>query len=180
MYQEDFDMAEENFDKAESIYYSLKIDASGLLNLQKGILYKNKGKLDLATKLFNEIISKNEVKDVFKTRAEALYQLGVIETSLNHNNLAANYLNRALQANAKDGNLDQKVKILLELSTTYDKLLDVKRSYSYLKAHLLLKDSLSHLNDVKLDITDYEAFKESERMRALEQLKKITMPNKNK
>ena len=172
MNQEDFDKAEENFDKAESIYYSLKIDASGILNLQKGILYKNKGKLDLATNLFNEIVSKNEVKDLFKTRAEALYQLGVIEASLDHNNLAANYLNRALEDNAKDGNLDQKVKILLELSKIYDKLLDVKRSYTYLKAHLLLKDSLSHLNNVKLDITDYEAFKESERMRALEQLTK--------
>lgn len=172
MSMEDFDQAEEHFDKAESIYQSLKIDASEFLNLQKGILYKNKGQFDLASKLFTEIVSESEVKDVFKTRTEALYQLGSLEASRDHNNLAANYLNRALASNLKDRNLDQKVKILLELSKTYDKLLDVKRSYTFLKDHLSLKDSLSHLNNVKLDADDYEAFKESERMRALEMMTK--------
>ncbi|MGL2967546.1 ATP-binding protein [Flavobacterium sp. XGLA_31] len=169
---EDFTKAEANFDKAQSIYNILKIDASEFLNLQKGILYKNRGKLDLASKLFNEIISKSETKDPFKTRAEALYQLGTIEEKLNHNNLAANYLNRALQKAQTDKNLDQKVKILLALSDTYDKLLDVKKAHEYLKAHLQLKDSLLHMTSEKLDANDYEAFKESERMKAIEQMTK--------
>ncbi|WP_333600591.1 ATP-binding protein [Flavobacterium sp.] len=169
---EEFAKAENNFDKAQSIYDLLKIDTSEFLNLQKGILYKNNGKTELASKLFNEIISKNDSKDIFKTKAEALYQLGTIEEKLNHNNLAANYLNRALQINAKDKNLDQKVKILLDLSNTYDKLLDLKKSHEYLKAHLQLKDSLSHLNNQKLDANDYVAFKDSERMKAIEQMTK--------
>ncbi|TBX69956.1 response regulator [Flavobacterium silvisoli] len=165
---EEFDKAENNFEKAQSIYDSLKIDASGFLNLQKAILYKNKGKTKLAVRLLTEIATKDDSKEVFKTKAEALYQLGCIEQNLNHNNLAANYLNRALELNIQDKNLDQKAKILLELSTVYDKLLDIKKSYTYLKEHVKLKDSLMQLNNKKLDSNDYADFKESERLKALE------------
>jgi len=169
---EEFDKAEESFDKAESIYNELKIDTSPFMNLQKGILYKNNGKIELAYKLFNEIISKEDTKDVFKTKAEALYQLGTIEQKLNHYNLSVNYLNRALLLSTKDKNLDQKVKILLDLSKSYEKLLDLKKSYTYLKAHQELKDSISQLYNKKLNTNDYVSFKESERMKAIEQLAK--------
>lgn len=169
---DDYGKAEGYFDKAESIYKILKIDASEFLNLQKGILYKNNRKTELASKLFNEIVSRNDSKDIFKTKAEALYQLGTIEENLNHNNLAANYLNRALEVNSKDNNPDQKAKILLALSTTYEKLLDIPKSYSYLKQHLQLKDSIANLNNEKLDATDYTAFKEAERMKEMQQMSK--------
>ena len=169
---EEFDKAEDNFDKAESIYNILKIDASPFMNLQKGILYKNNGKTELASKLFNEIISKDDTKDVFKTKAEALYQLGTIEEELSHYNLSVNYLNRALLLSTKDKNFDQKAKILLNLSRSYENLLDLKKSYTYLKAHIELKDSLSHLNNKKLNSNDYVSFKESERMKAIDQMSK--------
>ena len=169
---EEFDKAEDNFDKAESIYNILKIDASPFMNLQKGILYKNNGKTELASKLFNEIISKDDQKDVFKTKAEALYQLGTIEEELSHYNLSVNYLNRALLLSTKDKNFDQKAKILLNLSRSYENLLDLKKSYTYLKAHIELKDSLSHLNNKKLNSNDYVSFKESERMKAIDQMSK--------
>lgn len=169
---EEFSKAEVNFDKAQSIYNVLKIDTSQFLNLQKGILYKNNGKTELAYKLFNEIISNDDAKDIFKTKAEALYQLGTIEEQLNHNNLAANYLVRAYQLSAKDKNYEQKAKILLDLSKTYEKLLDLKQSHNYLKAHLALKDSIAHLNNKKLDVNDYVDFKESERLKAINQMAK--------
>ena len=168
----EFSKAENNFDKAQSIYKVLKIDTTQFLNLQKGILYKNKGKSDLASKLFNELISRDDSKDIFKTQAEALLQLGSIEGELNHNNLAANYFNRALLLNAKDKNFDQKSKILLELSTTYEKLLDIKKAYSYLKEHIELKDSISHLNNTKLDANDYVDFKESEQLKVINEMTK--------
>ncbi|MDN3678715.1 hypothetical protein QWY90_15655 [Flavobacterium paronense] len=126
----------------------------------------------MASKLFNEIISKDDSKDLFKTKAEALYQLGTIEEKLNHYNLSVNYLNRALTLSTKDKNLDQKAKILLDLSMSYEKLLDLKKSYIYLKAHIELKDSLSHLYNKKLNVNDYVSFKESERMKAIEQMTK--------
>jgi len=169
---ENYDKAETNFDKSQSIYDLLKIDTSQFLNLQKGILYKNNGKPKLAAKLFNEIISRDDSKDIFKTKAEALYQLGTIEKELNHNNLAVNYLNRALTLSTEDGNLDQKAKILLDLSKTYEKLLDLKKSYFFLRSHLDLKDSIQHLNNKKLDVNDYVDFKESERLKAIEQMTK--------
>ncbi|HNP33883.1 MAG TPA: ATP-binding protein [Flavobacterium sp.] len=169
---EEFGKAEVNFNKAQYIYDILKIDTSQFLNLQKGILYKNKGNIELATKLFNEIISKDDAKDIFKTKAEAFYQLGTIEEKMSHNNLAANYLSRALTLSEKDKNADQRVKILLELSKVYEKLLDVKKSFGYLKAHTDLKDSLSHLNNQKLDANDYVDFKESERLKAIDQMTK--------
>ena len=169
---EEFNKAEDNFDKAEKIYTLLKIDASPFMNLQKGILYKNNGKTDLASKLFNEIISKDDTKDVFKTKAEALYQLGTIEQQLSHYNLSVNYLNRALQLSTENKNLDQKARVLLDLSKSYEKLLNLKASYTYLKAHLELKDSLSHLNNKKLNVNDYVSFKESERIKAIDQMTK--------
>ncbi len=169
---EEFTKAETYFDKSQNIYTVLKIDTSQFLNLQKGILYKKNGNKEMAYKLFNEIISKDDSKDIFKTKAEALYQLGVIEEELNHNNLAANYLKRALELSTKDENLDQGVKILLDLSKTYDRLLDVKKSHLYLKQHLDLKDSISHLNNNKLDVEDYVDFKESERLKTIDQMTK--------
>lgn len=169
---EDFEKAESNFDKSQSIYDLLKIDTLQFLNLQKAILYKNKGKTELASKLFNGIISQDDSKDLFKTKAEALYQLGTIEEGLNHYNLAANYLNRALILSTANGNLDQKVKILFNLSKTYEHLLDTKKSYNYLKAHIDLKDSIEHLNNKKLDMNDYVGFKEGERMKAINQMAK--------
>lgn len=169
---EEFSKAEINFEKAQSVYNELKIETTQFLNLQKGILYKNNGKIDLATKLFNVIISKDDSKDIFKTKAEALYQLGTIEQKLNHNNLAVNYLNRALLLSSKNGNLDQKAKILLELSVTYEKLLDLKKSHNFLKAHLDLKNSLTNLNSKKLDVNDYVDFKEGERLKEIDQMTK--------
>ena len=169
---EEFSKAETNFDKAQSVYNELKIDTTQFLNLQKGILYKNNNKTDLATKLFNVIISKDDSKDIFKTKAEALYQLGTIEQKLNHNNLAVNYFNRALLLSSKNGDLDQKSKILLELSVTYEKLLDLKKSHNFLKAHLDLKDSLTYLNGKKLNVNDYVDFKEGERLKEIDQMTK--------
>ena len=169
---EEFSKAETNFDKAQSIYDVLKIDTAQFLNLQKGILYKNKGKTDLASKLFTEIISKDDSKAIFKTQAEALFQAGTIEEKLNHNNLAANYFNRALVLSVKDKNFDQRAKILLELSKIYEKLLDIKKAHRYLKAHIELKDSISHLNNTKLDVNDYVDFKESERLKVINQMTK--------
>jgi signal transduction histidine kinase/TolA-binding protein len=169
---EDYTKAEFYFNKAQSVYDKLKIDASTFLNLQKGILYSNKGNNDLAYKLFSEIISKDDSNDIFKTKAEALYQLGIIEKKQNHNNLAVNYFNRALLISSNDGNLDQRSKILYEISSTYDKLLDVKKAHYFLKAHLALKDSISHLNNTKLDVNDYVDFKESERLKEIDQMTK--------
>jgi len=167
----DYSVAENYFNKAKTIYTAIKIpDAIELLNLQKGIVYKAKGQYQSAVPIFNQIIAKPDAQDVFKTKAEALYQLGTIEMDNNRGNLALNYLNRAYRLNARNNNIDQKAKILLSLSEVYEKLLDINKAHSYLKQHLRLKDSIAHLNTEKLDSEDYVQFKEGERLKTIEQM----------
>jgi len=170
-----FSNAEICFDKAQSLYNTLEInDTTDLLNLQRGIIHKSKGENDLASSIFNIIVAKPDSPDILNTKAEALYQIGIIEMAQNRNNLALNYFNKALEFNSKNKNLDQKSDILLALSTVYDKMLDKNNAYTYLKQHTNLKESISILDNEKLGVDDYEAFKASER------LKEIAETNKEK
>ena len=170
---ENFAKAESYFDEAKLIYTSIKLpDAIELLNLQKGIVYKSKGDFVSAIELFSQIASKTDDADAFKTKAEALYQIGTIEIIRDRNNLAINYLERALELNNKDKNLEQKAKILLSLSLANEKLLNLTTSYQNLKQHLQLKDSIEAINKKKLGAEDYVQFKENERIKAIAQLDK--------
>ena len=158
------------FDIAQSIYNKLEItDTSDLLNLQRGIIYKLNKKNELATSIFNTIISKPDTKINLDTKAEALYQIGTIETALNRNNLALMYFNKALVLNAKNKNLEQKSTILLALSNVYEKMLDKNNAYSFLKQHTNLKESISISDNEKLGVDDYDEFKESERLKEIAQ-----------
>lgn len=168
-------MAERNFDTAASIYKNIKVSsAEEMLNLQKAIIFKEKGRIDLAMPLFESIISKTKNSDSNKIKTEALYQIGKIEQSKKRYNLAINYFNRALKSNAND--LDQKAKIILALSETNEKSMEIKKSYSYLKSYLHLRDSLIVLNNKKIGLEDFASFKESEKLKLIEQIDK---ENKN-
>ena len=173
MEKENYLVAENNFEKAKTIFQTIKIpDAIGLLDLQKGIVYKAKGQNQLAVPIFNQIIAKPDANDLSKTKAEALYQIGTIELQNDRINLALNYLARALILNAKDKNIEQKSDIFLALSKTYEKLLSINKAHQYLKAYITLKDSIAMLNSKKLDTQDYAEFKDSERLKTIEQLDK--------
>lgn len=169
----DYAKADLNFDKAKTIYQTIRIpNAIELLNLQKGIVYKAKGEYTSAIPIFNQIIAKPDTEDTFKIKAEALYQIGNIEMQNNRKNLALNYLNRAYELNSRERNIEQKSKILLSLSQVHEQLLDVNRAYTLLKKHLKLKDSISYLNAQKLGSEDYVQFKESEKLKTIEQMDK--------
>lgn len=175
MKKKNFSKAKICFDKAQSLYDALKITTSNdLLNLQRGILYKLQGNLNLASTIFNTIIAKPEVPAILDTKGEALYQIGIIEMSQNRNILALNYFKKALDLNAKNKNLEQKECILLALSNVYEKMLNKNDAYTYLKQHTNLKESISLLDNEKLGVDDYEKFKESER---LEEVAKINKEN---
>jgi signal transduction histidine kinase/CheY-like chemotaxis protein len=161
------------FDKAQSLYDALKITSSNdLLNLQRGILYKSQGNLNLASTIFSTIIAKPEVPAILDTKAESLYQIGIIEMSQNRNILALNYFKKALNLNAKNNNLEQKEAILLALSNVYEKMLNKNDAYTYLKQHTNLKESISLLDNEKLGVDDYEKFKESERLAEVAKINK--------
>ncbi|WP_395050789.1 ATP-binding protein [Flavobacterium sp.] len=170
MQKRSFDNAEICFDKAQSLYDILEItDTADLINLQRGIIYKSKGKYDLASTIFSSIIGKPDNQVILDSKTEALYQIGTIEMAQNRNNLALNYFNKALELNAKNKNLEQKSAILLALSTVYEKMLDKNSAYSYLKQHTNLKESISISDNEKLGVDDYENFKESERLKEVQQ-----------
>lgn len=164
--KEDYLNARNCLDKAQTLCEILKItNVNDLINLQRGIIYKSKGNIDIASAIFSSIIAKPTKPIIMDTKAEALYQMGGIEMINNRNNLALNYLNRALSLNAKNNNMGQKSNILLALSNVYEKLLDKNSAYSYLKLHTNLKETISILDNEKLGIDDYENFKESERLK---------------
>jgi tetratricopeptide (TPR) repeat protein len=133
----EYTKAEIYFDKAKTIYNTIKIPyAIELLDLQKGIVYRAKGEFAAAAPIFNQIIAKPDAQDLFKTKAEALYQIGTIEMQNNRKNLALNYLNRAYELNSKDKNLEQKAKILQALSSVQEKLLNTDLALKFLKKHI--------------------------------------------
>ncbi|WP_413999196.1 ATP-binding protein [Flavobacterium sp. W1B] len=171
--KENYNSAAICLEKAQSIFNKLKItDYNELLYLQKAIIYESRGNYDLASSIFKTIIAKHESDSQLDLKAEALYRIGLIEKKNNRNNLALNYLNKALELNNKTENLEQKSGILLALSSVYEKMLDKSNAYSYLKLHLNLKENISIANNEKLGIDDYESFKESQLIKKTAQINK--------
>lgn len=170
MQKRSFDNAEICLDKAQSLYDTLKItDTTDLIDLQRGIIYKSKGKQEIASTIFSTIIAKPDSPIILDSKTEALFQIGMIEMDQNRSNLALNYFNKALELNAKNKNSVQKSNILLALSNAYEKMLDKNRAYTYLKQHTNLKESISISDNEKLGVDDYEEFKESEQLKEIKQ-----------
>lgn len=168
-----FTAAKINIYKSAAISKALQIkDNDDLINLQKAIIDRVTKRTDLASVRLNSIISKPDTPNLLDTKAEAFYQMGLIEEQKNLNNLALSYFNKALNLNAKNQNLEQKSNILLAISRTYEKMLDKSNAYSYLKLHLNLKENIAISNNEKLGINDYEAFKENQKKLTLARLDK--------
>lgn len=167
-HNKNFDSAEICIKKANSISKALELkDTNEVISLQKAIIYRETKRYTAAANIFNTIISKPDSPTILNTKAEALYQMGLIEEHDNRNNLALSYFNKALNLNAKNTNLDQKSNILLAMSLVYEKMLDKSNAYAFLKLHLNLKESNAIAINEKLGINDYEAFKENQRKQNL-------------
>jgi signal transduction histidine kinase len=162
-----FNNAKSTFDKLTNVNSA---EINNLLNLQKGIISKARGNYDLASVIFKTIIAEPDTPEISNSRTEALYQIGTIEATKDKYNLALNYLNKALELSIKNKNKDQESNTLLALSTVYEKMLDKNNAFSYLKQHLNLKESISILNNKRLEIDDYDEFRESERLKEISQI----------
>jgi len=173
MEKNNFTMAEQNFNKAGIIYERLKTPkAIEMIDLQKGIVYIEKGRLDLAMPLLEKIIARQDTADTYKTKAEALYQIGKVEIKKKRYNLAINYLVRALNENKN--NLEQKSKITFSLSDAYEKSMNMEKSHEYLKEYVKLRDSLVKITNQRIGLEDFTSFKNSERLKAIEQIENET------
>lgn len=176
MEKENYTKAETYFNQAKRIYETIRIpDAIDLLNLQKGIVYKAKGKYKLASTIFSSIIAKPDMQDSYPVKAEALYQIGTIEADQGRNNLAINYMRRALDLNNRAKNIDLESKVYKSMASVYEDMSDIPNAYGSIKKHLDLKDSISAINKERLGTEDYNKFKENERLKEIEE---ITRENK--
>ncbi len=166
-----FSMAEDSFTFAKDIYISISyLDAIELLELQKGILYKISGRIDQASLIFTALLAKTEKEDAYNIRAEALYELGNIELEKKRSNLAINYLDRANKFNKKNYNQDLQSKISFALSIAHENIGENAQAFQYLKQHLDLRDSIAIINNKRLGQAEYNKFKESEKLKTIEQM----------
>lgn len=169
--RKEYSKAEYYFKEAEKIYETIDIpEAKEMINLQKGIVYRAKGENQLALSILNTVIVNPDEEDHFKTKAEALYQIGLIEAENNRYNLALNYLNKALELSSKNKNLELKANVARTLSEVYEKMIDVKNSFKYMKQHLRIRDSIQELNSKRIGTEDFLSFKEAERLKSIDQM----------
>lgn len=171
--KKEFSKAENYFKDAEQIYNDLNIEgARDLINLQKSKVYKAKNEYQLASSVLNSIIAKQDIDDTYKTKAEAYYILGIIELENSRANLAVNYLNRSVELAKKYDNLEVQSNAFKALSDCYERLMDLTKSHTFLKDHLLIKDSIFSINQNKVGAEGFMSFKETERLKTIEQLDK--------
>ena len=169
--RKEYSKAESYFKEAEKIYETINIpEAKEMINLQKGKVYRAKGENQLALSILNTVIINPDEEDNFKTKAEALYQIGLIEIENNRYNLALNYLNKALDLSSKNKNLELKANVARTLSEVYEKMIDVNNSFKFMKQHLRIRDSIQELNSKRIGTEDFLSFKEAERLKSIDQM----------
>lgn len=169
--RKEYSKAEFYFKEAEKIYETIDIpEAKEMINLQKGKVYHAKGESQLALSILSTVIVNPDEEDHFKTKAEALYQIGLIEAENNRYNLALNYLNKALDLSSKNKNLELKANVARTLSEVYEKMIDVDNSFKYMKQHLRIRDSIQDLNSKRIGTEDFLSFKEAERLKSIDQM----------
>jgi len=161
--QGDYTTANIYYKKANDLLKELNInDQAEVLNYQKAMALKANKNLPLAAKSFQSIIKKPDNPSLLKTKIDAYYQLGLIETKLKRNDSAIVYFNNALDYNAKTNNLSQKSKIILGISQYYKQNKNYDLAYSYLDEHYQIENYLLKLKNVKINLNEFEKFKKNE------------------
>jgi signal transduction histidine kinase/Tfp pilus assembly protein PilF len=167
----DYSKAEYYFKESENIYETIEIaEAKELVNLQKGIVYRAKGENQLALSIFKTIVVKPDEEDHFRTKAQALYQIGLIEADGNRYNLAINYMNKAMDLSSKNKNYELKANIAKSLSEVYEKVIDIPNSFKFIKQHLRIRDSIKEINSKRVGIEDFLSFKQAEQLKSIDQM----------
>ncbi|MCD0471165.1 ATP-binding protein [Flavobacterium sp. JAS] len=158
-----YDAAAVYYKKSEDLLKQLNLaDHSEVLNYQKAMALKTSKNLPLAAQSFQKIIKKPDNPSLLKTKTDAYYQLGIIETHLKRNDSALIYFNNALDYNAKTNNLSQKSRIILGISHYYKQHKNYDLAYSYLDEHYQIENYLLKLKNAKVDFNEFEKFKKNE------------------
>ncbi|WP_396196824.1 ATP-binding protein [Flavobacterium sp.] len=167
-------VAEIYFEKASTLYESLNFsEAIELINLQKGIINKEKKQYAAASSILQSVIENLADNSFITTKIEAYFQLGEIEMAQEKYEKAINYYTLANTANATNkSDFSITKRILKQLSVAYEKTKNTKQSLVFLKKYTQLSDSIhSHLNfNASENMIDKIQF--DEQLKKIEQLDK--------
>ena len=167
-------VAEIYFEKASTLYESLNfLDAIELINLQKGIIKKEKKEFSEASRILQSVIENLADDSFISTKIEAYYQLGEIEMVQEKYANAINYYTLAHAANTNNKtDFSITKRILKQLSVAYEKTKNTKQSLVFLKKYTQLSDSIhNHLNsNASENMIDKIQF--DEQLKKIEQLDK--------
>ena len=166
--------AENYFEKATVVYEKLNfLEAIELINLQKAIIKKEKGRYEEAVIILKGVIDNISDDALLSTKTEAYIQVGEIELILKDYPQAIDFLNLAKQTNEASNN-DYKLtkRIYKLLSTTYEKNNNISSSNFYLKKYVSLTDSIGKFNNSNLTENTVDKIQFDKQLKTIEQLDK--------
>ena len=166
------ELSEVYFKKASEIYKELHFtDAIQLINIQKGIIQKNKKNYDKAISIFSSICNSINDQAFIETKIEAYYQIGEIEIiKKNYDNAIYNF-KTALKLNEQNGvNIQLQKKILKQLSEVYKNKKDFNQSQMYLEKYVTIVDSLGNYYNHSLTESTFDKIQFDKQLKTIEQL----------
>lgn len=166
--------AEIYFEKATVVYKNLNfLEAIELINLQKAIIKKEKGKYNEASSILKGVIENISDDAFLSTKTEAYIQLGEIEIINKKYSQAINYLNLANQTNEANNNDYQLTKRIYKLlSTTYEKSNNISNANLYLKKYADLTDSIGKYYNNYVAENTVDKIQFDKQLKTIEQLDK--------
>jgi signal transduction histidine kinase/CheY-like chemotaxis protein len=158
-------------DKASQVYSDLEIaGVSNMLALQQAIIFTNSSQETKARNLFTKIVTNSNEKNIENLKAKAYFLLGEMELAAHKYPLATAYFQKSLKISKEVKNIKIKAQNFRALSAAYDKTLETKKSFFYLKEYLKIHDSLSNLKIEKLNNNAFVSFRNTEQLMLIAQI----------
>ncbi|MCG2611184.1 ATP-binding protein [Flavobacterium sp. SM15] len=163
-------LSENYFNKAEAEYKAIKMpEAIDLIDLQKGVIMKNKNDISGAVKQFKKIIQKNSSENLFDAKAEAYFQLSGIEEKSNINSAIKN-LEKAYVVSKESSNTSLRLRIIRRLSDYYDQTKSTNLSHYYLREFVKIRDSIFNMRNKSAGAPVYEKYIANEQLKAIDKM----------
>jgi signal transduction histidine kinase/CheY-like chemotaxis protein len=166
------ELSEIYFKKATNIYEKLNLkDAIQLINLQKGIIQKNKKQYEAASKLFQNVIDNIETEALLDVEVEAFLLLGEIETEKGNPYKAIEFLESALKLNASgNNNTNLQQRILKDLMQAYKNIDQFSKSQFYAEKYIQISDSIGNFFNTSLYENAYDKIQFDKQLQTIQQL----------
>ena len=166
------ELSEIYFKKATNIYEKLNLkDAIQLINLQKGIIQKNKKQYETASKLFQNVIDSIETEALLDVEVEAYLLLGEIETEKGNPYKAIEFLESALKLNASgNNNTNLQQRILKDLMQAYKNIDQFSKSQFYAEKYIQISDSIGNFFNTSLYENAYDKIQFDKQLQTIQKL----------